>query len=482
MVRENIRFQEGNFTSDNTYFYSILDSSQALQQKVDDGTVAFTFPLDTSVAGNIKELEWDGVYFWSLEDRSGGDGVTIRRWGISSFICQQQQKFEFIDGATHTYNSDAFALEHYRLTVGINDNGSGGYTTDMTDIVLSDTSMLETGDVLTFVRRLTSAAQRAGTAFVEQATVQTTVSGSIVQLTAAMSGDPHGDGKGFRGPDVDIDTLGGTHPPTPDEVFVTKTIWMANDDSPGNPGTPSLYKIRSSNGSNLVQFSGTQYEDINALVFYVKMNTGTGLDDANTTPYNTTVEVDSDEGGRQTYLLVARGSSLLFFNVDTNVIDRSLVMSNIKVDTINVWPVFDMWVGGLEPNIVLYRLQLGTTYKNESLVLTDASWSQYNYEKQLLRRVVNSIAVTAEPSIIPADGNAVADITAILRDQYNDLIPSGKNVNWSDDSGGAGGGGAQGIFDTQSPTDGFGTARNQYRAGTTEQDVKITASVTNGLL
>jgi hypothetical protein len=115
--------------------------------------------------------------------------------------------------------------------------------------------------------------------------------------------------------------------------------------------------------------------------------------------------------------------------------------------------------------------------------LTDESWaSNYNYEKQLLRRVVNSIAVGAEPSIIPADGNATSAISATLRDQYNDLIPSGKTVQWSDDSGGPGNQVGQGLFNTSSATDSFGVARNTYKSGTTEKDVKITASVANGLV
>jgi len=478
VVRENVRFQEGNFTSDGIYYFSMLDGSQVLQQKVDDGSVAFTYPLDTSIPGNIQEIEWDGVHFWTLEDRTGGDGTTIRKWGISSFICKQQQKFDFIDGPTHTYDSDAFALEHYRLSVGVNDNGAGGYTFNMTDVSISDNTMLEPGDVLTFVRKLTSSSQRVGTVFVEQVTVELTISGSsnLVRLTAPMQGDPHSDGKGFRGPDVDIDLLGGTHPPTPDEVFVTKNIWLANDNSPANPGTASIYKIKAANGSNLIQFSGTQYNNINGMAFYAKMTTGTGLDDANQTKYNKAVVVDGSSGGRQTYILLARTSSLIFFNTSTNVIDRSLVMNNIKVNTIDTWNVSDMLIGGIEPNIVIFRLQTGTTYKNQSLVLVDESWSEFNYEKQLLRRVVNSIAVSAEPSIVPADGNSLAAITAVLRDQYNDLVPSGKAVNWTEDSG------DNRLNSSQTFTDSFGTARNTYTAGTTEQDVKITASVVNGLL
>lgn len=480
MVRENIRFQEGNFTSDGVYFYSMLDGSQVLQQKVDDGSIAFTYPLDTAVGGNIEELQWDGVNFWSIED--SGTGFSVRKWGIQAFVCKQQQKIDFNNDATHTYDSDAFALEHYRLTVGINDNGGGGYTTGLTDINISDNSMIEPGDVLTFVRTDTSAAQRVGTSFVEQGTVQTTISGSTTQvrLTAAMSGDPHGDGKGFRGPDV---TPSSSEPPTPDKVYLTKYIWVANANAPSNPGTPAIYKARASNGSNIIQFSGTQYDSVQALAFYTKYTQGTfDPGGSREEKYNDEVTVDGDEGGRQTYLLVARGSSLLFFNTDTNIIDRSMVMNNIKVDTINIWDVFDMEVLGVEPNIVLFRLQLGTTYKNPSLVLTDTAWSEYNYEKQLLRRVVNSISVGANPSIIPADGNSTSAITAVLRDQYNDLAPSGKTVNWSDDSGGPGGGAGQGLFNSTSATDAFGEAENTYKAGTTEQDVKITAAVTNGLI
>ncbi len=479
MVRQNIRLSEGNFTSDGTYFYCMLDGSQALQQKVDDGTVAFTFPLDTSVTGNILELSWDGVYFWSLED-NGSSGFYIRKWAIESFICKQKQLFTFTNGATHTYDSSAFAVEHYRLTVGTNDNGSGGYTTGLTDINISDTSMLEPGDVLTFVRRSTNIASRSATTQVEQAVVQLVLSPTQVRLTGAMAGNPHGDGKGFRGPSV---VPGGSSPLTPDEVFVTKHLWIANANAPGAPGTPALYKVRASNGSNIVQFTGTQYSSIGGMTFYTTYNQGTGID-VNATKYNTTIVDSASLGGKQTYVLIARSNTLMFFNASTGAIDRTLIMNNVKVDTVSIWPVFDMEVLGIEPNVVLYRIQNGTTYKNSSLVLTDESWgaSQWNYEKQLLRRVVSSISVSADPSIIPADGNSTSNITATLRDQYNDLIGSGKTVNWSDDSGGSGGGTGQGLFNAQSTTDAFGVARNTYKAGTTEQDVKITAAVTNGLV
>lgn len=467
MVRENIRFDDPNFTTDGIYYYTILDSAQVLQQKVDDGSLAFSFPLDTQVGDTVKELQWDGTYFWSLEPKT--DGFIIRKWGIQSSVCSQVQKFEFTTGATHTYDADAFAVDHYRLTLGINSAGGGDYTTGLTDINISDTSMLSPGDVLTFTKRDVATHQRVNTSFVEQKIVDSVLSSTQVRLTSAMSGDPHGDGKGFRGPDV---SPASGEPPTPDEVYVTKYLWISNKHAPGNPSNAALYKVNAANGSNLVQFSGTQYADVGASTFYVKYNrAGTAPDE-----YNTTIVDDSDAGGLQTYVLIAKSSSLLFFNVDTNIVDRSMVMNNVKADNINVWSVSDMTVAGDEPNIVIFRLQQGTTYLNDSLVETDEGWSEYNYEKQLLRRVVNSIAVTAEPSIIPADGASTSKITATLRDQYNEAIPSGKQVNWSDDSG------ENRVSPSSSTTDSFGQATTTYTAGTTEADVKITAGVINGLV
>jgi hypothetical protein len=491
LARENIRFQEGNFTGDGTYFYNMLDGAQVLQQKVDDGTVSFSYPLDTAVAGNINSLEWDGVYFWSLENRAGADGVTIRKWGIEAFVCKQQQKFEFIDGPTHTYTCEGMAIEHYRLTVGDNVNGND-LTFGQTALTLSDTSMLEPGDVLTLVRRGTSAAQRVGTPFVEQVVVQSVSNSTDVELTLiapGMTGNPHGstgavaappipaDPRGFRGPGFDHEELEadfGAQVPSPDEVFVTKFIYLANADSPSAPGTASIYKMRASNGTNVIQYSGTQYDGVNALTFYTTyVSNVQALEQDYVLKYNTTVVVDSDLGGRQTYLLIARQSSLLFFNTDTTNIDRSMVMNNIKVDTINHWNVDDMMIIGAEPDIILYRLQSGTTYKDVSLVLTDTSWSEFNYEKQLLRRVVSSISVSVFPSIIPADGSSTAVVTAVLRDQYND-VASGVEVVWSADEVGKVAG--TGTSDT------FGEVRTAYTGGTTEQDVKVTATVASGLV
>lgn len=447
----------------------MLLNAQVLQQKVDDGSIAFSYPLDTTIDNPIKELEWDGVYFWSLETKTSG--FIVRKWKIEAFICKQDQKFEYTNGGGHTYDADAFSVEHFRLTVGNNDNGGGGYTTGLTDILISDTSMLTPGDVLTFVRRDTPVSSRSGTSFVEQKIVQSVLSATQVRLTTAMAGDPHGDGKGFRGPAAVVG-LPSTQLQLPDHVYVSKQLWINNKYAPSDLTKAALYKTSVFNGSVITTYAGTQYQAVGGATFYAKYNQAT----VNNLKYNTTIAVDAAAGGRQAWLLFAKSTSMLFYNPSTNVFDKSMVMNNVKANSVDNWPVFDLTIAGSEPDIVILRLQLGTTYKNISLVLTDETWTTYNYEKQILRRVVNSISVVADPSVIPADGVSTATISATLRDQYNVLVPSGKTVNWSDDSG------QNRVSPTSSTTDSFGKATTTYTAGTTEQDTKITAAVINGII
>ena len=456
-ARENIRVADPNFTTDGDYFYCLLDSAGVLQAKADDGTVAFSYPCDTAIGGTVNSLSWDGVYFWSLEDKSGG--VIIRKWAIDSYLAKQQVVYNFSDGGGHTYSSNDMAVESYCLSVGDNDNGGGGYTMNMSVINVSDTSMMSPGDVLTFVKRRTPTQSRYGTTSVETAIVDSVLSATSVELTANMTGDPYTDGKGFRGPSA---TFGGSEPTPPDLVYVTKSIWMLNDNAPNDPTTGAVYKINSATGSNIVQYSGSQYTNIKGAAFYTKYNV------AGTFPYAYNTTISSDEQ----YLLFVNGSSLLFYSVETLAVVKSISLNNVKADLISVWDVFDLAVSGHEPNVSLFRLQSGTTYGDP---LSNESWSSvYSYEKTLLARVVHSIAVTAEPSILPADGTTTSAITAIVRDQYNNPVQS-KTVNWADDAGGR-------LSPVSSVTDVFGRANTTYTATDTEDDVKITASVANGLV
>lgn len=457
MTRENIRVSDPNFTTDGNNFYCLLNTAQTLQAKSADGTVAFSYPLDTTIDNTVISLSWDGVYFWSLESKTGG--MIIRKWAIDAYLLKLITKFEFTNDSTHTYSPNDMAVERYEFTVGDNNNGSGGYTYGMTDINISDTSVISPGDVLTFVRRRTPTHSRYSSSYVETATVQTVVDSDTVRLTAAMSGDPYGDGKGFRGPSASYNSS--TEPVPPDLVYVTKHLWVINQYAPADTSTSAVYKINSTSGGHITQYTGTQYSNVKGACFYTNYNTSGVFPWV----YNTTINSDDR------FLLFVNSSALLFYNVSSLSVEKSLNLDVTKANGVDVWDVYDLTVLGHGSSTTLLRLQSGTTYGDPE---ADESWSAYNYEKTLLARVVDAISVTVEPSVLPSDGVSTASVTAYVTDQYGQPV-QGKTVSWADDGGGS-------LSPTTSTTDAFGRATTTYTAGTTEEDVKITATVQNGLI
>jgi hypothetical protein len=473
-VRENIRLSKPNFAVCDGFYYSFLYDTGVLLVKTDDGTQAFGYVADQTIDQPIKELCFDGIFFWSLEDYKPGATVTgfvIRKWALHAFICKQISKYTFADTATHTYRADSFAVEHYRSSVGLgNDCGlyGNGYTgvNALKEIYLYDTSKLSVGDNVYFVKRWTPAHNRYGTSNIEQMYVNQIISSTKVEFSSNTVGDPYDDNKGWRGKEATPTT---SDPLPPDEVYWTKYLWVFNS----GPSPAALYKINAYNGSNISQYSGSQYDDVYAATFYAKYDTDTKTADTRTLTFNTAIDNDSSYGGLQTYALFTKSSSCLFYNVSTNVMDRSMAIDNVKVDTISLWTIYDMDIVGTEPEVVLLRLQNGCTYTSALGVLTDETWSSvYNYDRSLMKRHIKSISIVAEPSIVPIT-TGTADIYAYCRDQYNDALPTGVTVTWSDDDTGTG---SASLQDATSQTDSFGKATNLFLAGTTEKDVKITAS------
>jgi hypothetical protein len=479
MVRENIRLGKTNFTTDGVFFYSILEDSQVLQVKVDDGTVAFTYPLDTAPSYAIKELEWDGVFFWSLEDsKTGGnvDGFVIRKWAIEDSICKLINTYSFVDDATHTYRASAFSVEHYRTSVGLGNNAGfgNGYTgvDVMSEIYLYDTSRINVGDILYFVKRWTPAHRRYNTTDIEQLYVNSIISSTKVDFSTNTVVDPYSDGYGWRGKEA---SFSASEPVPPDEVYWTKYLWVYNDYN-GKVATPALYKINAYNGSNIAQYGGTQYGSVGGATFYVKYSTDTHSGNNLTLTFNTSISNETANGGRQVYSLHIKGSSCIFFNTSTAVTDRSMIVDNVKTDTITIWPLFDMAVVGTEPDITLLRLQLGTTYKNVGGSYVDEAWATYNYDRTLIKRHAKSIAVTAEPSIVPISTVAASIVSAYVKDQYNEAIPAGVQVTFVDDDAGANSAEVTPI--NSGLTDVFGKATASFKSGILEKDVKVTATAT----
>jgi len=193
-----------------------------LVKKLDDGTISFTYPLNTIISNLIKSLEFDGINFWSLENPGGGS-VIIKRWKIENNTCNLQETFSLSPG----YNSEAFTVEHYHTSIST--TVSGGY--DNIQVNNYYDTVISGGVTLTL-----------GPNSLDQYedVVVNSVSGTNITLT---SGTQYSYDVG-------------------DEVNFYLYLWIFNSD-----GNGSLCKIDVRTGNLLNQYNDSEYDDITACTF-----------------------------------------------------------------------------------------------------------------------------------------------------------------------------------------------------------------------
>jgi len=422
MASENVKLKYRNFTVDQGYFYMFDHNLDGLYQKTDDGNTAFSYPLSNSISNEILSTEFDGVYFWSLEDPSDYN-ITIRRWELDNYVCKLKQTFYFNETGSHKYQSDAFSVEHYHTTLASGVTASGSADIYLNDYADQDDLMYFTttsGDPLTLHLGPNSSGQE------EDVQISTITSGSVYTVTltsATQYSYSAGNAVNFY-----------TH------------LWMFNDYDGVSASTSALYKIDAYTGEFIKKYSGGAYSSIGACTFY-NVNSFTEYGDVDTLGY-------------------IKGTNLLFVNVREETDDGSLeyygsmVLENIQSDEVTVIPVYDLAMD--DQNI--YRLQN----------IPDGgsgSWSNYSYLLSSLDAFVTSISLAAYPAILAANTVSTSDVTAIVKDQFMQPI-SGRLVQFSDDD-------SVGIISGPNPvnTNSEGSASTVYRSGETAREVKITAVV-----
>lgn len=388
---QNIRLVNPNMTRHDGYFYSFDEETDVMVQKADDGTLAFAYPLDTTISSEITSLEYDGESFWTMEDITPGDadaGFRIRRWVIENFVMVLQQTFTFSTNATDTFESKAFTIERYEgtLTSGAVENTSTTNVSFDTDIF----ALLTPGTKM-FLGPSTK------TGFVgetESVTVGSTGAGNSVTFTSPLT-------NGF---------LSG------DPVVFSKNIWFFNENFLKTTGVGALYKASALDGSVSSRTSGGAFKGINAAAF---------------------VEVDSFTGSlaihNKPFLIFIRTNNLLFIDVnDSNLVtELSAIQNNLSADTTSVFEVFDL---GHEGDTI-FRLQTSFNING-----TESTESTFNYQLATFKPFPTAIALTAVPAILPADsGASTSTITAVVTDQY--LLPFGggtSTIEFTTTGGGAG--------------------------------------------
>jgi hypothetical protein len=83
MSYENVRLRKKNIVAASGYYWMIDEDLDAIVTKTDDGTQAYSYPLDLTLTNEVVSLDYDGHNFWSLEQTTVTE-VTIRRWYLDS--------------------------------------------------------------------------------------------------------------------------------------------------------------------------------------------------------------------------------------------------------------------------------------------------------------------------------------------------------------------------------------------------------------
>ena len=312
MAYENITLRKRNFTVVDGYFYMIDESLDSLIVKTDDGTQAFSYPLDTVISQQVSSLEYDGRNFWTLENLSGTN-IRIRRWYLDNYVLKLRDTFNMTGGGSHSYESDAFTVEHYHETFSANESAG------QSNLSISNGSKLSNGMTVTLGPN--SSGQ------VEEATVDSAGADYVIidgtTTYAYDSGDP---------------------------LTFYNNIWLFNDYD-GLVLTGALYKFNAYSGALLTTYSGGAYADIEACTFY---------------------DMSDVYGADSDAICYVKGTNTIFLDPDD--IDNSfgsMVMDNVQDDNATVIPVYDLAIDG--DNV--YRLQLKATYYGTTYTFANTHYS-----------------------------------------------------------------------------------------------------------
>lgn len=404
MAYENIRLRKQNFVMVGGYFYMMDNDTDALIVKTDDGTQAFSYPLDTTITNTIISLEYDGRNFWTLESL-GGNSVAIKRWYINNYVCKLRSTFNLNASGSHNFASQAFTVEHYHRSF------SGPEPVGSNNLSINDTSNMTSGQTLTLGPN--SSGQ------VEEVTINSVGVGYVLingtTSYAYASSDP---------------------------ITFYNNIWLFNDYNGLTAAAGALYKISAYTGSVISKTAGGEFYGIKACTFY---------------------DMSYVNGAWADAICYVRGTNTIFLNPsDLNDNFGSMAMDNLESDLATTIAIYDLTIEGAN----VYRLQLKATYYGTTGTFAN---STYNYQLSTLDPFITSISLSASPAILPANATNEADITAIVKDQFNQPISS-KDVTFTDDD-------TNGYITTSVvSTNGSGVATTKYHSGTQAREVKITAT------
>ena len=371
MSYENVRIRKKNIVVVDGYFYFMDEDLDVLITKTDDGTQAYSYPLDTTLSHQVLGLDHDGYNFWSLEQSTSTE-VTIRRWYLDNYVCKLRENFVFNNTnypGIH-FSSNAFSIEHYHTSF------SSDEAVGQSVLSITDNSNMEADETL--VLGPNSSGQQ------EEVTIQSVGSGDVTITTttdyAYTAGDP---------------------------ITFYKNIWIFNDYYGTTADHGALYKVDAYDNTISGTNEGGAYHGVDAATFF---------------------DVSDVFGAGSEAICYVKGTNMLFMN--PNSVDNSygsMTMDNIEDDLATTINIYDVTIEGSN----VYRLQSKATYYGTTYTYSEGP---YNYQLSTLNDFITSISLQAEPAILPANGTNNSQITAVVKDQFNLPVVS-KLVYFTDDDG-----------------------------------------------
>ncbi len=312
MAYENITLRKRNVVMVDGYFYMFDEDTDSLIVKTDDGTQAYSYPLDTTITNTIVSLEHDGRNFWTLENLAGSD-ITIRKWYLDNYVCKLRQTFLLVETGSNKYESNAFTVEHYHIE--FSDAEAAGQTT----LSITDGSNLSSGMTIT---------------------LGPNSSGQVEERTVNSAG-----------PDwVNINGTTSYAYAGGDPITFFTNIWVFNNYD-GLVATGALYKFSAYTGSLVTKYSGGAYSDIQACTFY---------------------DMSDIYGAGSDAIAYIKATNCIFLDpTDLNNSFGSMVMDNVEDDQATVITIYDLTIEGAN----VYRLQLKATYYGTTYTFTNNAYS-----------------------------------------------------------------------------------------------------------
>ena len=359
MSYENIEFAEPHITIVGGYFCMFDNVINTFVKKTNDGDFAFTYPTLTTIGNDVKSLEYDGAFFWTLQSGPiDGYDLLIKKWKVEDSFCDKVSEISLIGDSFHRYKSDCFTVECYNTSFYTTISGGSSFVS-LSDYV---TTHIIPGDVLHLGPNCDGKE--------EDVTVTGTIDNHVVGLNFFTTYTYEED----------------------DPINTTKAIWLFNDYS-GTNDIGALYKFEV--GGNYIEHTqDDEYKSIKSCTF----------DKITEIPDVGTIHP----------ILYVKNNNIKFISPASKAIYCYMTIDNIRSNNITNIDVYDIAVYGGS----IYRLQARSMYFESDYV-----WSTYNYVMSPLRPFVDSITVGAYPLILPCNGVNTSEITAIVHDQYAQQIP-----------------------------------------------------------